>query len=303
MNLRHLEVFHAIMDSTSLTEAAHKLNVSQPAVSLMLKHMESRLGIELFKRIGGRLHPTPEAEILFGEVDNVFKHVVRVRRLAATLRDTRAGMLTIVASPTLADALLPIAVTRFQVDRPLVTLQIRSLPTMLVVERVAGREFDLGVVYGLIPDTSGTQAVPVGRTRVSCIMHPESPLASLDIIRPADLEGYNIVSYGVETPIGQLIDRCFREANASLSVKVEVSNSQTACFIAHQGSAVALIDHMMPLSGAFPSLVIRPFEPAIEIDVSVLFPSNRPRSRLATTFEQIIREVTESVHLSAVKSS
>src|SRR5690606_4189545 len=110
--------------------------------------------------------------------------------------------------------------------------------------------------------------------------------------------GQNVVSYEAGTPIGRLIDDCFREAGVQLSIKIEVSASQTACFIAHQGSAVALIDHLMPLSGAFPSLVIRPFEPAIEIDIAVLFPSNRPRSRLATRFEQVIREVTESVHLS-----
>ncbi|MEQ9814046.1 MAG: LysR family transcriptional regulator [Azospirillaceae bacterium] len=298
MNLRHLEIFHAIMSSSTMTEAARKLNVSQPAVSTMLKHMESQLGIELFERISGRLHPTPEAEMLFGDVDDIFKQVATVRRLATTLRDARTGMLTIVASPTLAHALLPAAVTLFRDSRPNVTLQIRELPTLQVSERVARREVDLGVVYGLTANSGGTQAVPVGRTRVACVMHPGHPLADLEVIRPADLAGHDVVSYEAHTPIGQLIERCFREAKAKLSVKVEVSISLTACFIADQGSAVALIDHIMPLSGAFPNLAIRRFEPAIEIDLAVLFPSDRPRSRLASQFAEVIAEVTQAGHLS-----
>src|SRR3546814_20803295 len=118
MNFRPLEVCHAIMRSGSWTAAARELNGSQPAVSSVLKHMESQLGMKLFDRIGGRLRPTPEADILSNDVDDIFKQVATLRRLATTLRDARTGMLTIVASPTLADTLLPPAVARFQVDHP-----------------------------------------------------------------------------------------------------------------------------------------------------------------------------------------
>ena len=57
MNLRQMEVFHAIMRAGSVTCAARLLNVTQPAVSTVLRHCETQLRVKLFDRTGGRLHP------------------------------------------------------------------------------------------------------------------------------------------------------------------------------------------------------------------------------------------------------
>ena len=67
LNLRHIEIFHAIMRTGSITAAAESLNITQPAVSAVLKHFESRLQMPLFDRVNGRLRPTLEAEALLPE--------------------------------------------------------------------------------------------------------------------------------------------------------------------------------------------------------------------------------------------
>ena len=72
MNLRHLEVFHAIMQAGSVTGAAHLLNVTQPAVSNVLRHAEQQMKFRLFERVAGRLQPTPEARDLFPDVQEIF---------------------------------------------------------------------------------------------------------------------------------------------------------------------------------------------------------------------------------------
>jgi DNA-binding transcriptional LysR family regulator len=59
MNLRQLEVFHAIMSAGSVTGAARLLKISQPAVSAVLKHTEQQMKLKLFERVAGRLQPTP----------------------------------------------------------------------------------------------------------------------------------------------------------------------------------------------------------------------------------------------------
>ncbi len=65
MNARQLEIFRAIMRNGSLSAAAVALNVSQPAVSKVLRHFESQIGYRLFERSGSRLVPTPEARLLY----------------------------------------------------------------------------------------------------------------------------------------------------------------------------------------------------------------------------------------------
>ena len=71
MNLKQLEVFYAIMNTGSVTAAARSLHVTQPAVSNVLKHMEQQLEFKLFERKGGRLFPTPEANHLLPDVNEI----------------------------------------------------------------------------------------------------------------------------------------------------------------------------------------------------------------------------------------
>jgi DNA-binding transcriptional LysR family regulator len=135
------------MSSASMTEAARRLHVSQPAVSTVLKHAEQRLGMKLFQRAGGRLFPTPEALALFPDVDDIFTRLAALGRVAKGLRDAATGVISIAASPTLANALLPAAVAAFAADRPLVQVVLKALPTEQIVTSVRDRAFDLGLVY------------------------------------------------------------------------------------------------------------------------------------------------------------
>src|SRR3954451_5356982 len=88
MNLRQIEVFHAVYVSGSVTAAARALHVSQPSVSKTLRHTEDGLGFALFRRLKGRLLPTEEARVLFREVDEVYG---RLGSLRVTARNLRSG--------------------------------------------------------------------------------------------------------------------------------------------------------------------------------------------------------------------
>ena len=65
MKIKQLEVFHAVYTSKSITEAANKLNVSQPSVSKTLKIIEKDIGFRLFHRVKRRLVPSKEGSNLF----------------------------------------------------------------------------------------------------------------------------------------------------------------------------------------------------------------------------------------------
>jgi DNA-binding transcriptional LysR family regulator len=110
MNLRHMEVFHAIMRTGSVTGAARSLNVTQPAVSAVLKHCESQLKMKLFTRVSGRLQPTAEARAIFPEIAAIFGRVEAVNSLTQDLVGGRLGTLSIAASFPIANGYLAKAV-------------------------------------------------------------------------------------------------------------------------------------------------------------------------------------------------
>src|SRR3546814_21103567 len=85
MNLRQMEVFHAIMVTGSITGAARLLNVTQPAVSTVLTHCESQLKMKLFVRVAGSLPPNAEPHAVFPQSAPIFCRLYAVSRLTQLL--------------------------------------------------------------------------------------------------------------------------------------------------------------------------------------------------------------------------
>eukprot|EP01037_Dinobryon_pediforme_P044017 gene44017-55471_t len=101
MNLRHIEIFHAVYVNGSVSAAARALNVSQPSVSKTLRHAESLLGFELFQRIAGRMVPTEDAHAMFGDVAEIQERVRALREAGRNLRTGGGATLRISALPSL----------------------------------------------------------------------------------------------------------------------------------------------------------------------------------------------------------
>lgn len=78
VNLRHIEIFHAVMTTGNLTEAARMLHTSQPTVSRELARFEKVLGLQLFERTRGRLQPTVQGLRLFEEVQRSWYGLDRI---------------------------------------------------------------------------------------------------------------------------------------------------------------------------------------------------------------------------------
>lgn len=279
------------MQAGSVTGAARYLNVTQPAVSNVLKHTEQQLEFKLFERIGGRLHPTPEATDLLPDVSEIFGRINTFNRVVQEMRDGRSGRLVVATSPTLVNAFLPRAVALFRQCSPAVHLAIQSLPTPLVVERVARREVDMGLVYAPVTD-GGVEAEDLVVTEVACVVPKKHALARKRFIDAKDLDAHSVISLGMTTRIGLLIEEECRKAGVPApAVGIEASSSLAACLMVSEGAGVALVDKATALSGKFHDLAFRPFRPRISITVQLIYTRGRPRSRAAGQLSEQLRRI------------
>ena len=169
MNLRQLEVFYAIMQAGSVTAAARNLNVTPARHEQRSEAHRAAAEFKLFERIGGRLHPTPEAADLLPDVNEIFGRVDTLNRVVQEMRDGKSGRLLIATSPTLVNAFLPRAIALFRQRSPAVRIAIQSLPTPLVIERVLRREVDMGLVYAPVADR-GVDAEELIVTEMACVL-------------------------------------------------------------------------------------------------------------------------------------
>ncbi len=291
MKLRYIEIFHAIMVHGSVSEAARALNITQPSVSIALKRAEQSLGLKLFERIAGRLVPTPEAEDLFPGVDRIHDQLGQLSTFARDLRTGRTKRVSVIANPTFTSTILPLAIARFRERFADVRVQLHApMSPYRVAERVAQREFDMGVVYGPAPDLPIAKEV-IGYSGLGCAMPRRHPLATQEGVAPQDLIGQPLISFGAGTFLRSLTEDYFREAGCGHVPSVEVGSSATGCVLAREGAGIAIVDLLVAATGFFDDLVIRPLMPSRPIELLLLFPKNRPNSRLSQELAETLRDV------------
>jgi DNA-binding transcriptional LysR family regulator len=290
MKLRQLEMLRAVMESGSVTEAAERLRVSQPAVSKTVQLAEAELGFPLFLRERGRLLPTTEARTLLPEIIRATAAMEAVQRLAEDLQGLRTGLVTLAAAPTLGNSLVAEAIARFRAERPGVRVILEMLLNHEVVEAVADHRVDLGMV--LLPaDDSSTMSRDICAADLVCVMPEGHELAALPALGPAELASHPLISFNRHQPIGTLIDDAFRAASLRRTIAVEISQSWTGCSLALAGAGIAVIDGFAMLGITPPGLVVRPFHPRMRITGRLLSDRNRPISRLATAFAATLQGV------------
>lgn len=291
IQLRHLEVFHAVMMSGSVTGAAALLHVTQPAVSATIKHFEQRLGFTLFQRQGGRLVPTPEARALLPEVQDIFGRVAGLERFSQDLAEGVQGSLSIAASSPIANAWLAQAVAEFIKTRPKVRVSLQSMDSNLIMERLVNEQIDLGVAFS--PGKhDGVESLPMGSAKLSCIFPEAHPLAALDSIAIEDLALYPVITYLPQA----LLRRCLAEfLKRPLNIQVEVATSMTGIVLAFHGAGVALVESSLLHALPVPGLTSRPLTPDIQVHSYVMWSLLRPQTELARTFVQHL-EKSSAVH-------
>ena len=147
MDTRQLAAFCAVVERRSFSQAAERLGVTQPAVSLQVRALEKRLGTQLLDRSGRRVEPTEAGWRLYRGAQRMLALEDQlVADVAASGEGALAGDLVLGASTGPAAVAIPVALAEFQRQNPDVRVYLTVSDTHSVVERVAARELELGIV-------------------------------------------------------------------------------------------------------------------------------------------------------------
>jgi DNA-binding transcriptional LysR family regulator len=147
MDTRQLAAFCAVVERRSFSQAADRLGVTQPAVSLQVRALEKRLGTQLLDRSGRRVEPTEAGWRLYRGAQRMLALEDQlVAEVSSSGDGAVAGDLVLGASTGPAAVALPLVLGEFQRMHPDVRVFLTVSDTHSVVERVAARELELGIV-------------------------------------------------------------------------------------------------------------------------------------------------------------
>jgi DNA-binding transcriptional LysR family regulator len=150
MDTRQLSAFCAVVERGSFSQAAERLGVTQPAVSLQVRALEERLGQRLLDRSGRRVEPTEAGRILYRGAQRMLQTEEQlIDELAREESGELHGRLSIGASTGPGAHLVPLLLCSFRREHPQVDVSLSIFDTQTVIDLVAGRELELGVVGAL----------------------------------------------------------------------------------------------------------------------------------------------------------
>lgn len=285
VNLRHIEIFHAVMTAGNLTEAARLLHTSQPTVSRELARFEKVLGLTLFERTRGRLHPTVQGLRLFEEVQRSWYGLDRIVSAAESLREFRQGELSIACLPVFSQSFLPPLLPPFLARYPDVSLNIVPQESPLLEEWLSAQRHDLGLTE--------TLHAPAGTTRTElltlnevCVLPCDHPLAAKTVLTPDDFQGENFISHSRLDSYRQLLDTLFAEHQVKRRMVVETHSAASVCAMVRAGAGVSIVNPLTALDYAASGVTVRRFSIDVPFTVSLIRPLHRPASALGDAFSK-----------------
>jgi len=177
MDTRQLAAFCAVVERKSFSQAAERLGVTQPAVSLQVRSLEKRLNRKLLDRSGRRVEPTEAGLALYRGAQRMLALEGQlIEELDAGAGGDLGGTLQVGASTGPGSTVVPVLLCEFQRANPGVAVSLSISDTQSVVDRVAERELELGVV-GAARRHRGVVFEPFFRDEVVLAVPPDHRFA------------------------------------------------------------------------------------------------------------------------------
>ncbi|MDI6004240.1 LysR family transcriptional regulator [Cobetia marina] len=284
-NLRQLQIFQEVVRTGSLSQAARRLGLTQPAVSTAIANLESDVGFLLFRRNHYGTQLTPEAVHLAEGVDKVLASVGHLDELTDGLRDGHAGKLTVASMPGLSPTVMPRVMSRYLADFPRSRLSLQTFSSRKIAEWVAEGQFDLGVIEAdaaveelVLEEYQLCMALAVP------VMHP---LAQREVLFPQDLAGETIITLDQHHQSTLKLARAFQQAGMTLQASIETHLFPSVAMLVNEGIGIALIDPVTAeamLARRDCQLRVVPFAPTINLDVALVTSRFHPVSRQGQRF-------------------
>jgi DNA-binding transcriptional LysR family regulator len=294
MDTRQLAAFCAVVERKSFSQAAERLGVTQPAVSLQVRSLEKRLGRKLLDRSGRRVEPTEAGMALYRGAQRMLALEGQlIDELDAGEGGELRGTLEVGASTGPGSTVVPVLLCEFQRENPGVAVSLSISDTQSVVDRVAERELELGVV-GAARRHRGVVFEPFLRDEVVLACPPGHRFAGKTVTL-AQLREEPLIVMQEGAGVRQVIEDELRRAGTRLrdleprlelglqeSVKSAVAAGYGVTFISRAGIEADLA------AGTLETARVKGLDPAREI--SLVRSANRSPTRAAEAFIQFGRE-------------
>jgi DNA-binding transcriptional LysR family regulator len=283
MTLTQLEIFSLVAELRGFTLAAHRLGISQSAVSHAMKSLEHELGVELLRRHQSSVELSDIGEQLLLRARALLGLANTLRQEAADARGMKSGTLRIGSfGPTSSIKLLPNILRRYREAHPGIEVHIDEGPDRQVTQWLEERRIDIGFVvlpqdrfdtFALIEDQM-VALLPVGH-----------PLAARSALSLKELCDAPFVL--TEAGSSELVSRLFMAARLQPNIRYRCSQLLSTLDTVSRGDAITIVAEGSLPPEATPRYVKKPLLPAVQRQVGLAVLDQRQASPATLAFIEL----------------
>lgn len=243
MNIQHLRTFIAIVEKGSFSEAARSLSLSQPAVTMQIRSLETDLGATLLDRRYRKVDLTDAGRSLLPHARAVMEQLEEARVELENVSGEVTGRLSVVASTTPGQYVLPRLFGRFLQDHPQVGLELRVHDTSEVLEAIESGAADLGVTGAKVPG-SRVEYEPFVDDELVLVCPPGHPFADRDEVPMADLAAARWVMRETGSGTRMVLEALLRGETVDvdeMDVVIELGTSEAVLSAVEGGLGIGVV--------------------------------------------------------------
>jgi DNA-binding transcriptional LysR family regulator len=261
LNLDQLEALREVVALGSFSSAAERLNLTQPAISLQIKQLESRLGVRLVERFGKRAFATAAGSDLLAHGRRLFDEAAAALATARRHRGGVAGRVRIGTGATACIHILPAALRELRVNYPDLEIVVTTGNTDEIVRAVEDNALDLALV-----------TMPVRGQRIAATpLHDEKLVAVLPPagkgparLGPADFVGTPLILYERGGTTSRIIEAWFARAGIAAKPVMELGSAEAIKRLVGVGLGRSILPEVSVRAEASSGeLAVRPLSPAL----------------------------------------
>lgn len=289
LSIKQIRAFVAVYKRGRLANAAQELSVTQSAVSVAIRQIETVLDVRLFDRTTRTLEPTSAAHEAIGLAERILQDIEMFGTGIRQLGERKRGRVTLAVTPAVAAALLPATVRRFAGSYPAIRLTIEDCAPDQFLPRIVGEQVEFGI-GSPEPGNSDLELHNLLHDRLCVVCSTQHPLASRRQIRWRDLQGTPVIAVRPGYGVRRLIDSVAGRAGVSLTIAHEVGFISSALWMTASGLGVsiwpaALVRHLIDAQ-----LLVRPLvAPVVERPIYIVLKRGRSLSPASQTFVELLR--------------
>jgi DNA-binding transcriptional LysR family regulator len=271
INLDQLRGLMEVVECRSFSAAARRLNLSQPAVSLQIRELERRFGVQLIERFGKQAHATPPGRELLKAAQNIFSACTLAEEAMRRFRENWIGRVRVGTTLTVMIYRLPPVLRQLRNDHPGIDLAISNMPTPESVAKILGNEIDLALVT-LPLESSELRITPLFQEFMVAAF-PAGEKGIPDEVTPDHVARQRLLLLTEQPPsAGQtMVMRWVPAGTSSMAVgTVEALKSAVASKV-----GMAILPEIA-VGGGIPNITLRPLRPPLVRTLALIEHRNKP---------------------------